>query len=102
MGRTVRDIHRDVVLGEWLEAVDQTVAALRRFRAKLEGWRNGDGDGCLDAALAELDAQNLSEWAEWVPAAGGLDALVEVLAENWTTTGGPPKVHRLFPDTPGA
>jgi hypothetical protein len=81
MGRTVRDIHRDVVLGEWLEAVDQTVSALRRFRAKLEGWRNGDGDGCLDAALAELDVQNLSEWYEWVPAAGGVDVLAGVVGD---------------------
>ena len=78
--RTVRDLHRNEVIAQWLEAADAAISALRGFRGFLEAWQNSPTEPkALDVALALLDQAGLSEWAEWCPAAGGLDALAKAL-----------------------
>ena len=80
MTQTIHDIHRAEVMAQWLEVTDAAISALRGFRSCQQTWQNNSGNPrALDVALAILKQAGLSEWAEWAPAAGGLDALAEAI-----------------------
>ena len=66
----------------WLAATDAAIFALVCWRVTLQGWNDHPPNlGTVAMAFTCLDRAGLGEWAEWGAAAGGLDALAEVLRQ---------------------
>jgi hypothetical protein len=97
--QTIRDIHRAEVIRQWVAATNAAISALQGWRNTLIWWEIGVKIGAnssnpetrFDLAMTELDDAGLLDWADWCPAAGGLDALAEAL-------GVPPTVDVTTPE----
>lgn len=81
MTETIRQKHKAEVIRQWLQATDQALAGLQEWRERLVSWGDGGlaGREDLEQALGLLDLAGLTEWWDWCPAGGGIDALAEVL-----------------------
>ena len=82
--KSAPELHKSEVLGEWQQATDAAIVALRRWGSVLKTFGTGTGDGAdLQAEVARLDRAGLGEWLEWgAQVDGGLDALAQLLASR--------------------
>ena len=80
------DQHKAELIAQWVEATDGAISTLIDWRARLTAWGNGGPSSRddLDQAFDLLTSAGLGEWAEWAPAAGGLDALADALGDPST------------------